>query len=726
MKTLHSGKALLAASIALVLAGCNSSDDDVVVDDTLRMKVRLMETTDLHNNMVPYNYFASEATNAESPTDYGLSRTAIIIDRARREVTNSMLFDNGDLIQGSPMGDYMASLGADHLERVTHPVYKAMNYLEYDAANIGNHEFNYGLEFMNAATAGANFPYVNANVFEFDERALSGEFAFDEEECAFEPNDHFVGNSTEFFDNYQPYFKPYTILERHFVANDGEEYEINVGVIGFTPPNIMNWDKRHLECEVMIADIKASAEHYVPLMKMEGADIIVAVPHSGISKSDEDGDFNDNATWKLAQVDGIDAIMFGHDHNNFPTDGDVYDGMEGVDAKNGKIFGVPAVMPGFWGNHVGVIDLDLAYDEEDESWGITNSKAALRGLDSNPHLQDENIAYLVSDEHERTKEFMNEEIGEIEEPINSYFSAVYSDMSVQIVNAAQLLAGEQWQRDGLLENADQLVLSVSAPFKGGRGGNDDYTSIAVGPLTRASVADLYVFDNNTPSVLELTFADIKEWIEVTASQQYKTVEKDGDAIMHQNFRSYNFDVFYGGFDEEGNSRLQYTIDVSNGSYFETDDRGELVKEGDDDDADFIRTGETRLTSLTLDGEEVDDNQMVYVVTNNYRASNSWMPGVSEARIEHEDESETNRDLVYDYLMDLSEDADENNGGIIEFTNANNFKLAGPAGVTGEFLSSVDKAAAEFADEFLEQVTATDETGSVDDNHGYVVFEYTFD
>ncbi|MGF1721378.1 bifunctional 2',3'-cyclic-nucleotide 2'-phosphodiesterase/3'-nucleotidase [Vibrio kyushuensis] len=726
-------KALLAVSIVTALAGCNIKSSK----DPVTMQVRLMETTDLHNNMLPYNYFASEEANT-TPQEYGLSRTAIIIEEARAEVFNSLLFDNGDLIQGSPMGDYMASKGVEHLEENLHPVYKAMNYLQYDAANIGNHEFNYGLDFMNAAIEGANFPYVNANVFAFEESALTGSYAFDEGECAFTPDDHFVGNTTEFFETYQPNFTPYVVLERNFIASNGKSYPINVGVIGFTPPNIMNWDKRHLECEVMIADIKAAAEYYVPLMKAgsdeyPAADIVVAVPHSGITNSDNGRDYNDNATWELARVEGVDAIMFGHDHNNFPTDGNAYDGMEGVDAANGKIFGVPAVMPGFWGNHLGVIDLALEFDATNESWSIIGSSATLKELNEDPLKQDAIIADLVEEEHRATMEFMNEEIGTIDEPINSYFSAIVSDISVQIVNEAQLAAAEQWQLDGLLENEDQLVLSVSAPFKGGRGGNTDYTSIATGPLTRASVADLYVFDNNTPSVLELTFADIKEWIEVTASQQYKTVAEDGDALLHQNFRSYNFDVFFGGFGWEGTgndeSRLTYTIDVSQEAYFETDSRGELVE---DSNGNFIRTGSSRLTSLMFDGEEVtdvseiNDETMVYVVTNNYRASNSWMPGVSESEIVFADESETNRDLVYDYLMERAEDAEDNNDGIIEFVNADNFNLAGPTGKTVEFLSSIDDAAQTFVDDYLTPMIGnTDRFGSVDDNDNYRVYEVTF-
>ena len=97
------------------------------------LELRLMETTDLHTNVVPYDYYQDAETDA-----FGLAKTATLIRAAREEVPNALLFDNGDLIQGSPLGDYKATI--DPLEEgETHPVYQAMNLLGYDVANIGNH-----------------------------------------------------------------------------------------------------------------------------------------------------------------------------------------------------------------------------------------------------------------------------------------------------------------------------------------------------------------------------------------------------------------------------------------------------------------------------------------------------------------------------------------------------------------------------------------------------------
>jgi 2',3'-cyclic-nucleotide 2'-phosphodiesterase/3'-nucleotidase len=119
--------------------------------------LRLMETTDLHVAVFPYDYYA------DAPNDtLGLARTAAIIAAIRAEAGNSILIDNGDVIQGNPMGDYIAY--EKGLADEPHPIIAAMNTLGYEVGTLGNHEFNYGLDFLDAALKGANFPFVSANL----------------------------------------------------------------------------------------------------------------------------------------------------------------------------------------------------------------------------------------------------------------------------------------------------------------------------------------------------------------------------------------------------------------------------------------------------------------------------------------------------------------------------------------------------------------------------------
>ncbi|WP_336043482.1 metallophosphoesterase, partial [Pseudooceanicola nanhaiensis] len=161
--------------------------------------LRIMETTDLHVHVFPYNYYA------DKPDDtVGLARTAAHIDAIRAEATNALLIDNGDFLQGNPMGDYMA-YERGLKDGDVHPVIKAMNTLGFDASTLGNHEFNYGLDFLGKAVAGADFPIVSANVVK---------------EMGASPT-----QDTTFV-------KPYVILDHTVTDGAGEEHRIKVGLIG--------------------------------------------------------------------------------------------------------------------------------------------------------------------------------------------------------------------------------------------------------------------------------------------------------------------------------------------------------------------------------------------------------------------------------------------------------------------------------------------------------------
>ncbi|MGS0676996.1 bifunctional 2',3'-cyclic-nucleotide 2'-phosphodiesterase/3'-nucleotidase [Shewanella sp. 125m-1] len=703
-------KKVLAVVIAssLGLTGCDwlDNDDDNNKDNTI--SVRLMETTDIHTNVMPYNYFVSEEVNETKLPEWGLARTSLVIEATRDEVQNSMLFDNGDLIQGSPMGDYMASLGTEHVKENTHPVYKAMNELQYDAANLGNHEFNYGLEFLDESLKGSDFPYVSANVWKVDNSLEKVSNAA--QECE-------VRITEEFYDQAEHKYEPYVILDREFKSSNGESYLIKVGVIGFTPPNIMGWDASLLKCNVMVSDIKKTAEHYVPKMKTEGADIIVAIPHSGLN--DNDNEFAENATLHLAYVDGIDAIMFGHDHREFPNTTGEYGEIEGVDAKLGLINGVPAVMPGFWGAKLGVIDLTLTTKDNGESWSVdhTQSTSELRSLV--PNSSDPIIEDLVAKEHQGTIDYMSTSIASIDVNMNSFFPQVVPDLSIQVVNEAQLHQLMKWKAEGEFKDAadDAIFLSVSAPFKSGRNGPQDFTNIQEGELTNASVADIYVFDNNTPAVLKMTGSDMKNWIEWVNSNAYNSLPLAADErFLNESFPGYNFDVFFGGFSQAGEGLLKYTVNVENESKY-------IKING----FEYETTTSEQIDSLTYNGVEIADDAEIYVITNNYRASNVKMPGVDKAVLVKEEAAFNNRELVQYYL----EDSLANNQGdaSLAFPNAEVFKLVAPeAQAKGGvwFASATLDEAFRCVDNGITGLSTEKEQETKAGTEGFTKFHFNFD
>lgn len=597
---------MLAAPVAPALA---SSTEGTT------LKLRIMETTDIHVNLVNYDYYKDSYTD-----EFGLAKTATLIKKYREEAKNSLLFDNGDLIQGNPLGDYVAKV--DPLkEGETHPVYKAMNLLNYDAGNIGNHEFNYGLEFLERSLKGSNFPYVNANVYIDDKD----------------------GNP----DNDQNYFTPYIILDRTFKDESGEDQNLKIGVIGFVPPQIMQWDKANLEGKVIAKDIIATANKFIPKMKEEGADLIIAIPHSGFGSVEASGN-DENAAYLLSKVPGIDAILFGHSHVVFPSKDFVGPqgidlALAGVDLEKGRINGVPAVEPGFWGDHLGIIDLEL--EKVDGKWKVKDSLSQVIPIYDKANKKalvdaDQEIIEAVKEEHEGTLEYVRGPVGKTAAPINSYFALIQDDPSIQIVTNAQ-----KWYVEKNIQGTELdgiPVLSAGAPFKaGGRGGAAYYTDIPAGTLAVKNMADLYIYPNTLNAVL-VTGAEVQEWLEMSAGQfnQIDPNKKEEQELVNNSFPTYNFDVIDG---------VTYQIDVTQPARYDL--KGNLVNP----DAH-------RIKELRYNGKPIDKNQKFIVATNNYRAGGGGnFPNLNGKNIVISSPDE-NRQIIIDYIREngtINPTADQN-------------------------------------------------------------------
>ena len=584
-----SRRTALQGAGALAMAGMAQA----APTDGATMKLRLIGTSDLHTNVFSYDYFR------DKPDDtVGLAKTATLIKQAMAEAPNSLLFDNGDIIQGTPFGDY-AALAMGLKKGDVHPMIAAMNTLPYEACALGNHEFNYGLDLLDIALSGAKFPALAANILTPD-------------------GAH--------------YYKPWIVLERAFEDDSGATQTLRIGVIGFSPPQIVHWDETHLKGRATTIGVAESARIELPKLCAEGVDLVLALCHSGISRIPPPKPGEENAALALSQVAGVDVMFLGHQHLVLP--GTDFAGIGGVDVKEAALNGVPAFMPGFWGSHLGLVDLSL--ERKCGEWTVVGAQTEARPIyvrsgGAVKALVEADAATLAAAQsaHDSTLAYVRAPVGEIDVPVNSFFAEIADDRSVRIVNDAQL-----WYMHRLAKTATSLqgapLLSAAAPFKaGGRGGPDYYTDVKPGPIAMKNIADFYLYPN-TMRVVKVTGAQVREWLERSAAI-FRTIDPNSTAeqpLIDPAFPAYNFDVIEG---------VTYTIDVTQSSRYDCE--GKLTA-----------ANAHRIVDLKFQGAPIDENAQFLVVTNNYRASGGGnFPGCDGSTIVYE-APDANRDAIVRYVQ----------------------------------------------------------------------------
>ena len=587
------------ADALIAMARNVAATEDTKPVEGQTVDVRILATTDLHTNLVNYDYYQDKPVET-----LGLAKTAVLIEKAKKENPNVLLVDNGDTIQGTPLGTYKAIV--DPVEKgEQHPMYAALQALGFEAGTLGNHEFNYGLDYLNRVIETAGMPLVNANVLD----PATGKFIY----------------------------QPYKIIEKTFTDTQGRLTTVKIGVTGIVPPQILNWDKANLEGKVVVRDSVEAIRDIIPEMRKAGADITLVLSHSGIG-DDKYEKGEENEGYQIASLPGVDAVVTGHSHAEFPSGNGTgfYEKYPGVDGVNGKINGTPVTMAGKYGDHLGVIDLKLNYT--DGKWKVTDSKGSIRKVDTKSNEADKRVIDIAKESHEGTINYVRQQVGTTSAPITSYFALVKDDPSVQIVNNAQLWYAKQ-ELAGTPE-ANLPILSAAAPFKAGtRGDATAYTDIPAGPIAIKNVADLYLYDNVT-AILKVNGAQLKEWLEMSAGQ-FNTIDPNNSQpqnLVNTNYRTYNFDVIDG---------VTYEFDITQPNKY--DREGKLAN-----------PNASRVRNLKYQGKEIDPNQEFIVVTNNYR-SNGNFPGVREASLNRLLNLE-NRQAIINYILavkNINPSADQN-------------------------------------------------------------------
>ncbi|RAO53119.1 2',3'-cyclic-nucleotide 2'-phosphodiesterase [Micromonospora noduli] len=512
----------------------------------------LLGTSDTHGNVYNWDYYRDAEYDDSKQNDIGVAKLATLINQIRRERRGkaTLVLDAGDTIQGTPLATYYAKQEPITATGEKHPMARAMNVIDYDAVTLGNHEFNYGLPLLDLWIRQLGFPALAANAV----NAKTG----------------------------KPAFLPYVIKK---VSLGFAAPTLRVGILGLTNPGVAIWDKGNVEGKLRFDDMIATAAKWVPIMRARGADLVLISAHGGDSGTSSYGPElpNENPVALIAQqVPGIDAILFGHAHNEV---------VERFVANERTGTQVLLSEPSKWGQRLTRMDFTLS--REHGRWTITKKAATM--LNTNTVVEDPKVLAAVRAQHQKTIAYVNQVVAQATVEMSTVESRYKDTPILDFINHVQAetvtkaLAGTQY--------ADLPVLSQASPFS--------RTAVfPAGDVKIRDVAGLYVFDNTLEAVV-LSGAEVRTYLEYSA-KYFRTLAPGAPVDPEQISDSpavpdYNYDVISG---------LDYDIDIS-------------------------KPVGQRITRLVLAGTDtpVADNAQFVVAVNNYRRSGGGnFPGIVKTQV----------------------------------------------------------------------------------------------
>jgi 2',3'-cyclic-nucleotide 2'-phosphodiesterase/3'-nucleotidase len=467
----------------------------------------ILGTTDLHSHVFDWDYYLDAPYSDKAGNSVGVARVATLIQQQREAKGEDrvLLVDAGDIIQGTSLAYYFARVdpitGTDGKPGPKHPMAVAMNHMRYDAAALGNHEFNYGIDVLRKFESQCDFPLLGANAL--DAKTL------------------------------RPAFQPYTVKR---IRVPGAP-DIKVGILGLTNPGIALWDKDNVSGKMVFPGLVEQAKKYVPRLRALGCDVVFLTDHSGLDGSSSYGDelpYVENASNLVAeQVPGIDAILVGHTHVEVPS----------YIVKNEQT-GAEVLLsePYCWGYRLSVFDFELELHHG--QWKVTSKKA--QTLNPNTVEEDPQVKKLLEADHELVVKYVNTPVGTCTTDLSAAESCWRDVPIMDFIHKVQT----DTVKSGLsAADAALPLISVAAPFS-------RTADIPQGNVTIKDIAGLYIYDN-TLYGKKLTGAQLKDYLEYAAKYYHQVpsgTKVDTATLTNANsFWDYMYDTAAG---------VDYEIDIA--------------------------------------------------------------------------------------------------------------------------------------------------------------------
>lgn len=573
----------ITAAIALFGAGDHLYKVKAAEQPIETVDIRIINTTDLHGQLNSKDY--------EQGVDYnnrGLARIYDLIQTARGELPkeNSITLDAGDVLY-----DYTTEYIFSENQIILQPIYKAMAKIGYDAITLGNHDFDYGYEYIlkQLNVSGLRDVTVVSNVTD----SKTGEYPFLE----------------------------HMLLTKKMITDSGKEVEVTIGIIGQTIPSLTS--KTHSYTGILkTEDMVLNAKDEAAKLKEMGADIIIALSHTGIGPENPEFNFK-NVAYALTKIPEIDVVVCGHEHNLFPTTDltSPYFKLPGVDKKTFLMNGKNVIMAGDRGRALGVVDLTL--EVSGDSIMIVDRNSEVRMVTAENTMEDKEIAGFFGDREERLLEYSTKIIGELDKDliVQNYYGLLGDNYAIQLLNDSKIDYAMRYVNTLGKSYKNYPIIAASAYAAYGAESAEDFVNIRDN-ITESDLTTLQPY-NNYLYLYSITGKQLKEWLEWSASAYESSAgekvwtDKAMSSLMKESgLKSLiseewlnNWSSFYifDGIDYVVNPYIEPRYDISGNRINSTN----------------------RIQSIKYNGEDVKDDTILILATSKITQPTAAIKGVEQ-------------------------------------------------------------------------------------------------
>lgn len=547
------------------------------------VSLRVISTTDIHSQVNDEDYDVAGKSYAQS-----LARLSTMIKGAREEITEgiSITVDVGDDIYGYGAEAVMG--GELPANNNIQPVFLAMQKIGYDAITLGNHDFDYGYDYIKQQLGDTGL----------------------EQLCV-------VANAKDLATGEYPWART-KILTKEVATSKGNRVELKIGIVAATRQELSTYYDYNgiLQGESILKSVREQAA----ALKKQGADVVIAMAHCGFGAANA-GDAAADSGYALTKLKDVDCVILGHQHRNYPSmDSNVKFVYEypGVDKETGLMNGKPVTMVADHAAGIGIADLKLKVDGETVT--VTGASAELRRCSSFVPL-DKEVAQATDIYDALIRGKYGEELAKVEEPgeITGYFPMLEDNYAVQLDNEAKIRFGMKYIHSSAGKNYSQYhVIAATNLFMDGSEGKEDYLNIGES-FTMKDVLNTQQYLHSNNYAYWITGAQVREWLEWSAGIFAESGEKiTSDEVLKKLTNSQEADSLLADGWVENYDRyviidgLEYEIDASvppKYNYY----------------GDLLNENARRITRLTYNGKEVADDTR-FILVDSYMAKGTPVIG----------------------------------------------------------------------------------------------------